>query len=148
MVTASPPLNTVGGVEGTFASHEDVLWSPRLAWGFAATCVTLAVIVASEPRPPYSVVLRILVSAVPAVLWCVCAAIDRPPFAVRAVITFAAVTVLLLHPAQFDAAPFFLVLLIGDAVSESPKVAALLAVASGGLLVGLELAGRYEGSLI
>src|SRR5207244_2542949 len=61
----------------------------------------------------------------------------------------AAVAVLIWDPAKFDAAPFFLVLLIGESVVTAPLWQSLVVIgASTALLVGLDVAGRFDGSIV
>jgi signal transduction histidine kinase len=115
---------------------------------FAYVAIGLSIAVASAARPGFPPGVRIALSAVPAVLWTSAAFRGRPQYTTRAVLIFLAVAVLLLHPARYDAAPFFLVMLIADGTSDSIVTAAVVAVASSALLSGLEIAGRYQGSII
>ena len=115
----------------------------------AAIATFLAVLVAFESRPGLSTGARVLLAAIPALTWWSCAFRKHPPFLLRATIIIAAVAVLIWYPAKFDAAPFFLVLLIGESVVVAPQWQSLLVTgASVALLVGLDVAGRFDGSIV
>jgi signal transduction histidine kinase len=121
-------------------------WTPALE---SAVAVFLTVIVAFEPRPGLATATRIVLAAIPSLVWILDALGARPPFLARAAIIIAAVTLLLLHPADFDAAPFFLVLLIGEsaAIAEMWQ-SVLIAVTCAVLIVVLDITGHFVGSVI
>jgi signal transduction histidine kinase len=121
-------------------------WTPLIE---AAIATLLAVVVALEPRPGLNAGARTAISVIPPVVWLWCATPKRPPFLVRAAIVFGAVAVLVWHPAKFDAAPFFLVLLIGESVVAARLwQSVVVAAASVALLGGLDVAGRFDGAVV
>ena len=121
-------------------------WTPLVE---AAIATFLAVLVAFEPRPGLSTAARVVLSAIPALAWWWCALPKQPPFLVHAAIIVAAVAALIWYPAKFDAAPFFLVLLIGESVVIAPRWQSITVTgASAGLLVGLDIGGRFDGSIV
>lgn len=127
----------------------NAVWPRWMAYAFAATGLALGVVVATQPRPFYPLGVRVALSVVPALAWSLCIVSNRRYFFIVGPVVFASVGVLLLHASPFDAAPFFLLLLIADAVGETPVWAgAAVAVACAALMVGLDLAGRFEGSLV
>src|SRR4029077_1248184 len=113
----------------------------------AAIATFLAVLVAFEPREGLGVGARVVLSAIPALVWW-SRALPKPlPSLARASIIFAAVAVLIWYPAKFDAAPFFLVLLVGESVVVAPLwQSVVVAGASAALMVGLDVAGRFDGA--
>jgi signal transduction histidine kinase len=130
-------------------SEHDELWPSWTPLIETAIAVFLAALVASEPRTGWSVGARIVVAAIPAIVWFSCAAPWRPPFLVRAAMIFGAVAALVWHPAKFDAAPFFLVVLIGEACVVAPGWQSIVVTAaSAALLAGLDLAGRFDGAVV
>ena len=127
----------------------DALWPSWTPYVEAAIATFLAVLVAFEPRPGLGTAARVVLSALPALMWWSCALFDAPPFLVRAVVNLVAVALLIWHPAKFDAAPFFLVLLVGESVVVAPQWQSLATIgASVALLVGLDVAGRFDGSVV
>ena len=127
--------------------HE--IWPNWTPWAEVAVATLLAVIVALEVRPGWSVGARVALAAIPPLVWLSCAGSREPPFPLRAVIIIAAVGALVFHPAAFDAAPFFLVLLIGEAAAVArPWQSVVVVVACSALLIALDVAGRFHGSLI
>lgn len=67
------------------------------------------------------------------------------PLLVTAVI--GGVAGLLLHPTQIDVAPFLLVFLVAD-LADTGAFSAVAGLASVGLLIGLDAAGRFSGSAV
>jgi signal transduction histidine kinase len=67
------------------------------------------------------------------------------PLLVAAVI--GGVAGLLLHPTQIDVAPFLLVFLVAD-LADTGAFSAVAGLASVGLLIGLDAAGRFSGSAV
>jgi len=121
-------------------------WTPLLE---AAIATFLAVLVAFETRPGLSPAAHILLVAVPPLAWWWCALPKPPPFLLHAALIIAAVAALIWHPAQFDAAPFFLVLLIGESVVVAPMWQSVVVTAAcAALLLGLDLAGHFDGSVV
>src|SRR5689334_9740995 len=106
------------------------LWPRCTPFVEAAIATLLAVQVAFEPRPGLGTAVRVVLSALPALMWWSCALFDAPPFLVRATVIIAAVAVLIWHPAKFDAAPFFLVLLIGESVVVAPQLQSIVVTAT------------------
>jgi signal transduction histidine kinase len=115
----------------------------------AAVAVFLAVIVAFEPRSGLTTTARVVLAAIPALVWILEALGVFPPFLVRAAIIIGAVGVLVAHPADFDAAPFFLVLLIGESAAVADMwQSVLIAGTCGILMVVLDITGHFVGSVI
>src|SRR3954468_9373216 len=139
MRPGSPP-QAMQGVE---------LWPRTTVFVEALIATVLAVAVALEDRPGWSVGARVVVAAIPAALWWSCALPRKLPFLLRAALTIGAVTVLVWHPAELDLAPFFLVLLIGEAAFVAPMwQGVVVTIASAGMLAALDLAGRFHDSLV
>jgi len=133
----------------TSDAANEALWPPWTPLVEAAIATFLAVLVAFEPREGLGVAARVVLSAIPALVWWSCALPKPLPFLARASIIIAAVAVLIWYPAKFDVAPFFLVLLIGESVVVAPLwQSVIVTAASAGLLVGLDVAGRFDGSFI
>jgi signal transduction histidine kinase len=125
------------------------LWPRATVYVEAAIATILAVVVVVETRPGWSVPAQVAIAAIPPVLWLACALPRKPPFLLRAALTIGAVALLVWHPAKFDVAPFFLVLLIGESAFIAPMWQGIVVtVASAALLAGLDIAGRYDGSLV
>jgi signal transduction histidine kinase len=125
------------------------LWPRATVFIEAAIATVIAMVVVLEDRPGWSKPVCVAVASVPPLLWLSCALPRKPPFLVRAALTVAAVAVLTWHPAQFDAAPFFLVLLIGESAFIAPVWQGIVVtVVSAALIAGLDLAGRYDGSVV
>ena len=136
-------------LEATAAPRDVELWPSKTPLVEAAIATALAVMVAFESRPGLSVPARVIVAAIPPVLWISCALPRKPPFLVRAALTIGALAVLAWHPAKFDAAPFFLVILIGESAVIAPMWQSIaVAAASASLLAGFDVAGRYDGSIV
>jgi signal transduction histidine kinase len=140
MMESAARLQPVGSVD---------LWPRMTVFVEAGIATVLAIIVVFEGRPGWSTAVCVVVAAIPPLLWWSCALWRQPPFAVRAALIVGSVAVLIWHPAQFDITPFFLVLLIGESAFVAPMWQGIVvAVVSSALLVGLEVAGRYEGSVV
>jgi signal transduction histidine kinase len=136
-------------LEATAAPQDVELWPRMTPLVEAAIATALAVMVAFESRSGLSVPARVIVAAIPPVLWISCALPRKPPFLVRATLTIGAVAVLAWYPAKFDAAPFFLVILIGESAVIAPMWQSIaVAAASASLLAGFDVAGRFDGSIV
>src|SRR5689334_1001938 len=83
-MTGMARLNTVEDVKGAGLLELDGFWPRWMHVAFPVTAIILGIAVAAEPRPGYSLGVRIALSAVPPVLWTACAVLDWPRFRLRA----------------------------------------------------------------
>jgi signal transduction histidine kinase len=140
------------------SSAPETLWPSWTPIAEACVVALLAVAVVPEHRPGLPLWARLGLVSVPVVVFALDAASRRPPRSwvlscggvPRYLLVFGATAVLLLYPAKFDAAPFFLAVIIGEAAALAPTwQSATLALGSSGLLIGLQISGRWDdGALI
>ncbi len=130
-------------------SVELELWPRRTPLFIAGIAIMVAAVVAVEPRPGLALPVRLALVAIPPLVWLGCAMSRSLPFPVRTAIIFGCVAGLVWYPARFDAAPFLLVILIGEAAVRAPSWSSIIvAAASIVLIAGLDVAGRYDGAIV
>src|SRR5438067_2577949 len=129
--------------------YEELDWPAwaRAAW--AAVVVVLATTIALQHRAHLSRASAALLVAAAVVPWLVeCAGFAVPRFVVVPAV-IGAVAWLVSSPARNDFSPFLLVLLAADCgVNMAPLTSGLVALAGAGVMIGWELAGRFQGSFI
>jgi signal transduction histidine kinase len=131
-------------IDGEQPDAQVPLWARVGEVGVPVTLAFAVAIQRGELIPPGWAALAAFAAALPFVL---------DPFGIRVprllstVIVVGAVFALVLNPVDVDIAPFFLVFLTAHHAVVAPRWEGVLAgVASIGVMVGVELAGRYSGS--
>lgn len=121
------------------------LWIPLVMDGSALLAAVAAVIqrVGTQPLVPSAALIALAVLP-----WVTCLAGVKPPWWWFAVpVTAGAVGAIVLYPVGLDFSVFLLVLMVGHLAATDTVTGSVAAtVLAGGVLVGLDLAGEFDGS--